>query len=49
MQQQIAQLIQQSFSLKKQSQQLLQTAKLAVEKAIEESEEAAMKSLKELQ
>lgn len=41
-QQQIAQLIQQSFLLKKQSQQLLQTAKLAVEKAIEESEEAAM-------
>ncbi|SFP93581.1 restriction endonuclease subunit S [Parafilimonas terrae] len=44
-QQQIAQLVQQSFALKKQSQQLLQTAKLAVEKAIEESEEAAMKFL----
>ncbi|MEO8713298.1 MAG: restriction endonuclease subunit S [Parafilimonas sp.] len=45
-QQQIAQFIQQSFSLKKQSQQLLQTAKQAVEKAIEEGEEAAMESLK---
>lgn len=40
-QQQIAQLIQQSFFLKKQSEELLQTAKQAVELAIEEGEERA--------
>lgn len=45
-QHQIAQLIQQSFSLKKQSRQLLQTAKQAVEKAIEEGEEAGMEFIK---
>lgn len=45
-QQQIAKLIQQSFSLKKQSEQLLQTAKQAVEIAIEEGEEKAMEFIK---
>jgi restriction endonuclease S subunit len=45
-QQQIASLIQQSFSLKKQSEQLLQTAKQAVEMAIEEGEERAMEFIK---
>ena len=46
-QKQIAQLIQQSFLLKKQSEQLLLTAKQAVEMAIEEGEEKAMKFIKE--
>lgn len=41
-QQEIAQLIEESFSLKKQSEQLLEIAKKAVEMAIEESEEVAM-------
>lgn len=38
----IAELIEQSFSLKKQSKHLLEVAKQAVEKAIEESEEVAI-------
>lgn len=41
-QEEIAELIKQSFTLKKQSKQLLRTAKLAVEMAIEEGEEKAM-------
>ncbi|MDX8382445.1 MAG: restriction endonuclease subunit S, partial [Ghiorsea sp.] len=41
-QQQIASLIQQSFSLKKQSEHLLEVAKRAVEIAIEEDEAAAL-------
>jgi type I restriction enzyme M protein len=45
-QQQIAQLVQQSFELKKQSLHLLRTAKLTVEKAIEESEDVAMEAIK---
>lgn len=39
-------LIEQSFSLKKQSEHLLEVAKQAVEKAIEESEEVAMEWIK---
>ncbi len=46
-QQQIAQLIQQSFLVKKQSEQLLQTAKQAVEIAIEAGEATAMKFIKQ--
>ena len=42
-QQQIAKLIEESFSLKKQSEHLLEVAKLAVEIAIEENEGIAMK------
>ena len=42
-QQQIAQLIEESFSLKKQSEHLLEVAKRAVEIAIEENEEVAIK------
>lgn len=45
-QQQISSLIQQSFALKKQSKELLQKAKLAVEVAIEEGEEKGLKVLK---
>ncbi len=41
-QQQIANLIEESFALKKQSEQLLEVAKKAVEIAIEESEEVAL-------
>ena len=41
-QQQIAKLIEESFSLKKQSEHLLEVAKRAVEIAIEEDEESAM-------
>jgi restriction endonuclease S subunit len=41
-QQKIANLVEESFKLKKQSEQLLELAKTAVEKAIEESEEKAM-------
>lgn len=41
-QQQTSELIEKSFCLKKQSEQLLDLAKTAVEKAIEENEEAAM-------
>jgi exonuclease VII small subunit len=37
----IANLVEESFKLKKQSEQLLELAKTAVEKAIEESEEKA--------
>jgi len=42
-QQQIAKLIEQSFSLKKQSEHLLEVAKQAVEIAIEEDEKVALK------
>ena len=52
-QKQIAVLVEESFSLKKQSEHLLEVAKQAVEMAIEESEEAALswieKQTKELQ
>ena len=46
-QKQIAQLIQQSFLLKKQSEQLLLTAKQAVEMAIEEGEEKAIEFMQQ--
>ena len=46
-QQEIATLVEESFRLKKQSEQLLETAKRAVEIAIEENEEIAMFFLKE--
>ncbi len=46
-QQQIADLVEKSFSLKAQSEQLLKTAKNAVEIAIEENEEIAMEYLKQ--
>lgn len=46
-QQEIAKLIEESFSLKKQSEKLLEVAKKAVEIAIEESEEVAMKFINE--
>lgn len=46
-QQEIAQLIEESFSLKKQSQHLLEVAKRAVEMAIEENEAVAMKYINE--
>lgn len=46
-QQQIADLINQSFKLKKQSEGLLEVAKCAVEIAIEESEEVAMNYINE--
>jgi len=39
----IAVLIEESFNLKKQSEQLLETAKRAVEIAIEQDEEAALR------
>ena len=45
-QEQIAALIEQSFSLKKQSEHLLEIAKKAVEIAIEENEETAMNYIK---
>lgn len=45
-QQEIADLIEQSFSLKKQSEHLLEVAKRAVEIAIEKSEEDAIKYIK---
>lgn len=41
-QEMIAELVEESFKLKKQSEQLLELAKTAVEKAIEENEETAM-------
>lgn len=44
-QQEIAKLIEESFSLKKQSEHLLELAKRAVEIAIEENEEIAMKHI----
>lgn len=47
-QKEIAQLIQESFRLKKESEQLLETAKKAVEIAIEEGEEKAMELLTDL-
>lgn len=43
----IAKLIEQSFSLKKQSEDLLEVAKRAVEIAIEENEEVAMRYIQE--
>jgi restriction endonuclease S subunit len=46
-QQEIAALIEKSFSLKQQSEHLLEVAKKAVEIAIEESEEVAMKFINE--
>jgi len=45
-QQQIAELIEESFSLKKQSEELLETAKRAVEIAIEEDEKKAIEYIK---
>lgn len=45
-QKEIAELVEESFALKKQSEDLLETAKRAVEIAIEESEEKAMFFLK---
>lgn len=47
-QQQIANLVSESFRLKTESEQLLETAKQSVEIAIEESEEVAMKYLKSI-
>jgi len=46
-QQQIANLIEQSFALKKQSENLLETAKKAVELAIEQDEEAALRYIRD--
>ena len=46
-QKEIAQLIEESFSLKKQSEHLLEVAKRAVEIAIEENEEVAMRFIEE--
>jgi type I restriction enzyme S subunit len=46
-QQEIAALVEESFRLKKQSEQLLETAKRAVEIAIEENEEEAIKYIDE--
>lgn len=48
-QEKIASLVSDSFTLKKQSEQLLETAKRAVEIAIEEGEEVAMQFIKESQ
>ena len=42
-QEKIAVLIEESFNLKKQSEQLLETAKRAVEIAIEQDEEAGLR------
>mgnify|MGYP000971050914 CR=1 FL=1 len=47
-QKEIAQLIQESFRLKKESEQLLETAQKAVEIAIEEGEEKAMEIITDL-
>ncbi len=47
-QEEIAQLIQQSFQLKQQSQQLLEAAKQAVEIGIEEGEEKAMEFITDI-
>jgi len=44
---QIADLVQQSFALKKESEQLLEKAKQAVELAIEQGEDVAMGYLEE--
>ena len=46
-QQEIADLIEQGFSLKKQSEHLLEVAKKAVEFAIEENEKSAMKYIQD--
>ncbi|AWW00737.1 DNA methylase [Arcticibacterium luteifluviistationis] len=46
-QKQIAELVEESFSLKKQSEHLLEVAKQAVEKAIEEDEKVALKWITE--
>ncbi len=46
-QQQISNLIEESFALKKQSEQLLEVAKKAVEIAIEENDEVALNYIKE--
>lgn len=46
-QEQIAALVEESFHLKKQSERLLETAKRAVEIAIEQNEEAAMRYIEE--
>ncbi|MCD4834607.1 MAG: restriction endonuclease subunit S [Bacteroidales bacterium] len=46
-QQQISEKIEESFKLKKQSEQLLELAKTAVEKAIEEDEDVAMRFIEE--
>lgn len=48
-QEKIASLISESFTLKMQSEQLLETAKRAVEIAIEESEEVAMQFINKSQ
>lgn len=48
-QEKIATLIEESFRLKKQSEQLLETAKRTVEIAIEQDEEAAMRYVEETQ
>ena len=48
-QEKIASLVSESFTLKKQSEQLLETAKRAVEIAIEESEEVAMQFINKSQ
>ena len=46
MQEQIAALVDESFSLKKQSEQLLEKAKRAVEIAIEQNEQIALDFIK---
>lgn len=46
-QQQIADLVEESFNRKKQSEHLLEIAKQAVEMAIEQDEERAMRWIKE--
>ena len=46
-QEKIAALVEESFNLKKQSEQLLEVAKTAVEKAIEEDEKKALKYIDE--
>ena len=46
-QEKIALLVSESFMLKKQSEQLLETAKRAVEIAIEEGEEIALRLISE--
>lgn len=46
-QQEIAEKVQQSFSLRRQSKQLLENAKYAVEMAIEQGEDKAIKWLQE--
>jgi type I restriction enzyme, S subunit len=48
-QQKIATLVEESFMLKKQSEELLKTAKRAVEIAIEENESEALKYIESLE